>query len=119
MTEEILELAMALGQVGEADRQRLERLCTLAEQELAARLKSGITAQDCADAFVLAAAWTALADWATGESIGAVSSFSAGDITIRSDAAASQGGDALRRRGEMALAPYLADRGFFFRGVQG
>lgn len=119
MTEEILELAMALGQVGEEDRQRLEQLCALAEQELAGCLKSGITAQDCAAAFVPAAAWTALADWKTGESMGGVSSFSAGDITIRRDGAASQEADALRRRGELVLAPYLADRGFSFWGVQG
>ena len=65
MTEEIFALARALSGAGEEE-EGLRKLCTQAEQELAARLKEGVTAGDCAEAFALAAAWTALADWRAG-----------------------------------------------------
>ena len=119
MTEEIFALARALGGAGEEE-EGLRKLCTQAEQELAARLKEGVTAGDCAEAFALAAAWTALADWRAGEDLEGVSTFSAGDLTVRGGGeAAAQRRDELRRRAEAVLAPYLADRGFHFQGVPG
>ena len=119
MTEEIFALARALSGAGEEE-EGLRKLCTQAEQELAARLKEGVTAGDCAEAFALAAAWTALADWRAGEDLEGVSAFSAGDLTVRGGGeAAAQRRDELRRRAEAVLAPYLADRGFHFQGVPG
>ena len=128
MTEEIFALARALSGAGEEE-EGLRKLCTQAEQELAARLKEGVTAGDCAEAFALAAAWTALADWRAGEDLEGVSAFSAGDLTVRGGGEAaclrrvsamlSAPPEELRRRAEAVLAPYLADRGFHFQGVPG
>ena len=119
MTEEIFALARALSGAGEEE-EGLRKLCTQAEQELAARLKEGVTAGDCAEAFALAAAWTALADWRAGEDLEGVSAFSAGDLTVRGGGeAACLRRDELGRRAEAVLAPDLADRGFHCRGVPG
>ena len=131
MTEEIFALARALSGAGEEE-EGLRKLCAQAEQELAARLKEGVTAGDCAEAFALAAAWTALADWRAGEDLEGVSAFSAGDLTLEStlldwrdgtavpvSAMLSAPPEELRRRAEAVLAPYLADRGFHFQGVPG
>ena len=45
MDQEILALAMVLGNVSESDRQRLEVLCQNARRELEGQLRSGVTAQ--------------------------------------------------------------------------
>lgn len=117
MDEEILRLAMLLGNVAEDQKAPLEPLCSGARLELEKRLRSGLAPQDCGDALCLAAAWLALADLDACQSAGGVRSFSAGNLTIQS--ADSGGQDALRRRALRLMAPYLADEGFVFRGVRG
>lgn len=117
MDQEILDLAMVLGNVNESDRQRLEALCKNARQELEGQLRSGVTAQDCGDALVLAAAWLALADLRTGDAAGGVTAFSAGNLSIQTGEGAS--GEVLRGRARRLMAPYLLDGGFCFRGVRG
>ena len=116
MTEDILKLAMALGKVPAGEEDDLRKLCAQAERELAGRLRPGLTAGDCPEAFALAAAWTALADRQAGADLDGVSGFSAGDLTLRRSSGSDQ---ALRRRAEAVLAPYLTDRGFLFQGVRG
>ena len=44
MDQEILALAMVLGNVSESDRQRLEVLCQNARRELEGQLRGGVTA---------------------------------------------------------------------------
>ena len=117
MDEEILRLAMLLGNVAEDQREPLERLCRGARLELESRLRRGVSPQDCSDALCLAAAWLALADLDACQAAGGVRSFSAGSLTIQTGEGGGQ--DTLRRRALGLMAPYLADEGFGFRGVRG
>ena len=117
MDQEILALAMVLGNVSENDRQRLEVLCRNARRELEGQLRGGVTAQDCGDTLVLAASWLALADLRTGDAASGVTAFSAGDLSIRTGE--SQSGDVLRSRARRLMAPYLLPEGFCFREVRG
>jgi hypothetical protein len=99
---------------GEGRDDLLLPLVQMAEQTLTARLKPGITAEDCGAAFPLAVAMTAVAGLEGME--GEVSSFTAGDVTVR------RGGGhaaALTARAEGLLAPWLKETGFAFRGVMG
>ena len=61
MQEKIMELALALGEVEEAEREPLKLLSQAAEAELRGQLREGIRPEDCEPAFVAAAAWMALA----------------------------------------------------------
>ena len=117
MDQEILALAMVLGNVSESDRQRLEVLCQNARRELEGQLRGGVTAQDCGDTLILAAAWLALADLRTGDAAAGVTAFSAGNLSIQTGEGAS--GDVLRGRARRLMAPYLLDGGFCFRGMRG
>lgn len=117
MDQEILALAMVLGNVSESDRQRLEVLCQNARRELEGQLRAGVTAQDCGDALLFAAAWLALSDLWTGDAAAGVTAFSAGNLSIQTGEGAS--GNALRDRAHRLMAPYLLDGGFCFRGVRG
>lgn len=80
----------------------------------------GRDAEDCGEAFLLGAAWLALAGLAAGED-GGVESFRAGDVSIRhrsgTDARARCA--ALRLQARQVMARYLRDDGFVFRGVPG
>ncbi len=115
MTEKIMEMAAVLGKCEPDD--ALGTLCAAAQARLAAQLRPGLTPEDCGDAFVVAAAWTALADREAGEG-GGVERFTAGAVTIqRCDAA--QRAQALRLQARQVLRPYLRDEGFSFRGVAG
>ena len=121
MIDEAVELAMALGDVDEAERGKVETLCRAAVEEFSRRLRDGVEAGDCAPALALAAAWTALADLCVGACADGVESFTAGAVTVRQGEklTALERSEGLRRRAELAMAPYLEDRGFFFRGVRG
>ena len=61
MEDEVLALAKSLGQIGEKEAQVLGTLCGEACRTLDRRLLPGVTAEDCADAYKLAAAWLVLA----------------------------------------------------------
>ncbi len=113
MEDEVLALAKSLGQIGEKETQVLGTLCGEACRTLNRRLLPGVTAENCADAYKLAAAWLALA--ALEESRGGVRRFSAGDLTIEKDS----GGKALENRAWALMRPYVRDDDFVFRGVRG
>ena len=118
MQETILKLAKEISGAGEAEEALLELLCGAAEQAWTARLREGVTAEDCGGAFACAAAMTAAADLAAGRSGGAVSGFTAGAISVRVRDAGSCGED-LRQAAERLMAPYAAADDFAFRGVRG
>lgn len=109
--EEILALAVALGQVSESE--QLRTLVRAAQEEWAGRLKEGLSPQDCAPAFCAAAAWTALAGL---DGTQTVERFSAGDLTVETGGSNPQN---LRQMAEEILRPYLRDIRFVFRGVRG
>ena len=52
-------------------------------------------------------------------STGGVSSFTAGDLTIRRESGGNPGAKSLTEQAEGLLSPWLKDSGFAFRGVEG
>ena len=120
VSEQILELARGI--VG-ADEENalLEPLCHAAEAAWMSRLKSGITAEDCGEAFLCAVAFTAAADYMVSRGGDDVASFTAGEISIKrkegSDEAAQA--TALRKTAERLMAPYAVAESFAFKGVRG
>lgn len=116
MTEKIVALAKALG-AQEGQEELLTTLCQAAEQELNSKLRPDWTAEDCESAFVPAAAWMALAWLRTGAGGEEVTSFTAGDVTIRREGGRETA--ALLDQAQRLMSPYLRDSGFSFLGVRG
>lgn len=110
MTEQITALARAMG--AEGTEELLTALCRAAEDSLRSRLRAGVAPADCGTVFPVACALLALAALDAG---GGVSSFTAGNVTIRRSGQAGQ-----RQREAMALmGPYLTPSSFHFQGVPG
>lgn len=84
---------------------------------LTARLREGLTPEDCKADFIAAASLLALAQLNGVDDDAQVEEFKAGDLTVKQGSknrdAASQ---CLQRQAELMIAPYLKD-GFSFRGV--
>ena len=115
MEDEIFNMALKLGGDG-CDEEVLRSLCQTARVQLEGELREGLSPDDCGTAFVLAAAWLALAGLCAGEA--GVERFTAGQITIqRGDGPARQA--ALRLQARQVMHPYLNDEGFSFQGVPG
>ena len=105
-----------LGGAGQ-DETVMRTLCGNACDMLDRRLKNGLTAEDCGEAYPLAAAWIAL-DWLrSGQGMDGVTYLSAGDLTVRRDGGGD--GGTLSRKAMELMRPYLRDDGFVFRGVKG
>lgn len=120
MNETIFELARMAAGAGEAEETLLEALCAAAETMWTARLRRGVTAEDCGTAFACAAAFTAAADFTAGRR-GRAASFTAGEISVKAPAAADEAAKAalLRQTAERLMAPYAEPEDFCFRGVRG
>lgn len=116
MLERILALCRAMG-AGEEQEELLLPLAQAAQGALAAQLRAGVEPEDCGPAFPLAAAMTAMEEL-EGAAGGEVTSFTAGDLTIRRESG-GQGGNALSAQARRLLAPWLGESGFAFRGVRG
>ena len=115
-------LAQSLLLAGELTQQQtdmLGALCSATTASLQARLRDGLTAEDCKADFIAAASLLALAAMSsfdkqeqTSEQI-TVADFSVKNSkTIGTDAASN----CLRAQAELMIAPYLKDR-FSFQGV--
>ena len=117
MGERILELALALG--GGEDWALLPPLCAAAERAWLARLREGVTAEDCGEALPCAAAFTAAADLAAGGD--GVASFSAGDISVRLEGGGERAGraESLRQAAERLMEPFVRAEGLWAQGVEG
>ena len=116
MAEQVLELVKSLVSEGRAQSPMLECLCRAACQRLDARLKAGMSPEDCGDAYLTAAVWLVLSGLDAGSAAEGVKKFSAGDLTVERE---SGGGDRLEARAWALMKPYLRDDGFVFRGVPG
>ena len=122
--EEIYEAAGKAAPSG-TDEALLQRLCRAAQAQLAARLKDGVTAEDCRDAFVCAAVWTALSGLFTQESTQNwnVESFTVGDVSVKSSGGEKTTSGSVPRsllsQAEALLRPYCKAEGFSFVGVRG
>lgn len=118
MSEQILELTQGI--VGtEEENVLLEALCHAAETAWVSRLKRGITAEDCGEAFLCAVAFTAAADYMVSRGGDDVASFTAGEISIKKRECGEAQATALRKAAERLMAPYAATESFAFKGVQG
>ena len=118
LSEQVYAQALLLaGELEQRQSQLLQILCTAATSSLEARLRDGITAEDCKADFIAAASLYALATLDGIAETVAVEEFQAGDLTIRQSsdrkAAAS---NCLQRQADMMILPYLKDR-FAFLGV--
>lgn len=120
-TETILTLAKVLSGAGEDEEPLLEALCQAAERQWERRLRPGVTAEDCGEAFPCAAAFTAAADLAAARGGGQVSGFTAGSVSVRIRGAAESCAlaESLRRTAERLMAPFAVPDDFCFRGVRG
>jgi len=115
MWEQVLELLKKLRTCRE-DESVLQMLCKTACSRLDGLLLEDVTAEDCGDDYVLAAAWLAM-DWLEDMGEGAnITALSAGDLTVR-----REGGSRGKRkdRAMEIMAPYVKAEGFVFQGVKG
>lgn len=115
MDQEILRLALAVTGAGEAGRAVLEVLCPAAEDAWRRRLRAG--PEECWEAFLCAAAFTAAADYLAGG--GGPASFTAGAVSVTAPSGAERAAQAanLRAAAERLMAPYAAVEDFCFLGV--
>lgn len=114
-TEEILALCYQLG-APEGREELLLPLAAAAAENLKGRLKKGVSPEDCGPVFSLAAAMVAVDGLEESAGMGRVSSFSAGEVSIRTE---ERRGDSLAAQAQRLLAPWLGETGFAFRGVAG
>ena len=114
MREEILNFLSALGVPG-VDSGVLDTLCSTACSQLNFMLADGVKPEDCAEAYVPAAALLVMEWLQTAKGLDGVTSLSAGDMTVRR---VSGGKTGLQRAIEL-MGPWLKDRSFAFMGVDG
>lgn len=119
MLEEIAGLAKSVGQVEPGEEELLSRLCEAAEAELTAKLKKGVTPEDCHGAFAVAAAWLALAGLCAGHQEGGITDWSAGEVSVKRGMDAEMQAAVYRGQAERLMAPYCVDGDFAFVGVKG
>lgn len=116
MDEEILALAMELGDVRPGEEQGLLVCCRMAMEELAGMLKPGVTPLECAVSFKASAARLALGDWLALRKNLQPRKFSAGELTV--ERGEDEPGE-LRRQALRQMARWLVDPAFFLREVKG
>lgn len=116
LTDQIYAQACLLaGKLEEREQALLRLLCQSAVTALAARLRTGLTPEDCRADFVAAASLFALASMSSVSQDAGLGEIKVGDVTLKRqdpDTASR----CLRSQAELIIAPYLADR-FCFRGV--
>lgn len=118
LTEEVFaQAALLAGALTETQTELLKLLCAAAVSSLSARLKDGLTPENCKEDFLTAASLNALAGLNCAETESGIQEFQAGDLTVkqgstRQDTAARD----LRQQAETLMGPYLKDR-FSFLGV--
>lgn len=118
LSEQVYAQALLLaGELDERQTQLLQILSTGATASLTARLREGITPEDCKADFIAAASLYALASLSDVQDDVAVEEFRAGDLTVRKgDTLRDAASRCLLRQAEMMILPYLMDR-FSFLGV--
>lgn len=115
MTEAVVALCRAMGAAGDQE-ELLLPLVRAVVSAMEGRLRTGVTSEDCGDAFPLAAAMVVMDGLERAAGGGQVTSFTAGDVSIRTGTAK---GESRTAQAERLLAPWLGETGFAFRGVAG
>ena len=109
------QAALLAGQLEGSRLEMLDVLCTASVAALTARLRPGLTPEDCKADFVAAASLYALAALNEVGDTDRLEEISAGDLTLRKSSA-DAAANCLRNQAEIMIVPYLKDR-FSFRGV--
>ena len=117
LLEEIYEAAAQAAPSG-ADEELLQRLCRISAAQWQARLKAGVTPEDCREVFICAAAWSAAAGYFTQQSAASwnIESFTVREDRERREDRAADAGAAIDAAGTAADAPVLQGGGFCVRG---
>lgn len=122
-TQEILEAALCFAgrTLSQGEEGILAGLCEAAYGRWAGSLREGLSPEDCRGAFLAACAWTALAGMSGALEAAQPTplSFSAGDLTVNAGKGPSACAGSLLAQAEVLMAPYTADGGFAFLGVEG
>ena len=117
LSEQIFAQAVLLaGSIDTRQEALLRLLCSGAASSLSARLRDGITPQDCKADFVAAASLYALAALSETDDMAQVESFTAGDVTVKKGDKVSAASQCLRYQADLMISPYTRDT-FSFRGV--
>ena len=109
------QAALLAGQLEGSRLEMLDVLCTASVASLTARLRPGLTPEDCKADFVAAASLYALAALNEVGDTDRQEEISAGDLTLRKSSA-DAAANCLRNQAEIMIVPYLKDR-FSFQGV--
>ena len=109
------QAVLLAGELEEQETDLLQALCAAAAASLSARLKKGITPEDCKADFIAAASLYALSALESAAAGGRMEEFRAGDLTVKRSGG-SAASNCLRNQAELVILPYLEDR-FAFLGV--
>ena len=118
LRDQVLAQSLLLaGELTEHQSKMLGALCTAATASLQARLREGLTAEDCKADFIAAASLLSLAAMNGITAEDTTEQISVADFSVRSSKTASDAAsNCLRAQAELMIAPYLKDR-FSFQGV--
>ena len=116
LTDQVYAQAAVLaGELTERQLAFLQALCRSSSGALAARLRDGLTPEDCKADFIAAASLMALAALDSVDEDRGLEQITAGDLTIRKGSRAAAA-NCLRTQADLMMAPYMKDA-FSFRGV--
>lgn len=121
MRAEIFTIAGAISSCTAEEAELLRKLCAAAEEEINRNLRNGVSVQDCAGAYVCAAAWMAAGALELTRGGEDIASLRAGDLTIRKHTVRERQARSreLCEQAWRMLFPYVKDGAFYFRGVKG
>ena len=110
------QAALLAGELDGRQTDLLNVLCTASTASLTARLKDGLTPEDCKADFIAAASLFALAALNEAQDPNQVEEFKAGDLTVKQGSRKDAASRCLHNQAELMITPYLKDR-FAFLGV--
>lgn len=110
------QAALLAGQLERPQLDLLDALCAASTASLTARLRDGLTPEDCKADFVAAASLFALATLNDVRDTEQLEQIKLGDMTLKKRTAMDAASRCLHNQAELMIAPYLKDR-FSFRGI--
>ena len=115
LADQVYAQAVLLAGVEVEQEAILQMFCRSAVAGLKARLRDGVTIEDCKADFVAAASLYALAALSEADEVDNLSQIQIGDVTLRRDKG-SAAARCLRKQAELIMFPFVQD-GFGFRRV--
>ena len=111
-----VQAALLAGDLDGRQTDLLNVLCAAATISLTARLREGLTPDDCKADFIAAASLFALASLNEAGDTSQMEEFKAGDLTVKQSSKKDAASRCLYNQAELMISPYLKDR-FAFVGV--